>query len=286
MARSELFSRKQPGGVYTIANWRDLPKDGWFVDSAATNGSDAVGYGRNPDAAFKTLDYAFAHATAGDKVYVAPWHAENLTTATSVNADAAGVIVEGVRMGNLMPTFTATAAAGSITVAAANVTLRNLNLVAGFAGGCAAALTIPATATGCTLEGIVCRDSTNNLEWLLHVTVAASVTDLTIKDCSFVGLIGGTMTNSILFAGATTNTIIEDSYIFVDSSDDVIDHLAGASINLVVRRNVIINHDADAAGYCLRYKSDGTGVAHHNLMGYREVNAEVGIAGDAEYMAF
>jgi hypothetical protein len=265
--------------VFTIANWKDLPNDGWFVDSTA--GTDAAGYGYNPDAPLATLDAAFTYAAAGDKVYVAPWHVENITTAIGVEANVAGVTVEGVRMGNLMPTFTMTAAAGSITVSAANVTLRNLKLVAEFTNGCAAALTIPVTGAGCTLDGIVCRDTTNAKEWLLHVTVAALVTDLTIKNCSFVGLIGGTMTNSILFAGASTNTIIEDNYIFVDSSDDVIDHLAGASINLVVRRNVIINHDADAAGYCLRYKSDGTGVAHHNLMGYREVNAEIGIGAGA-----
>ena len=38
--------------------------------------------------------------------------------------DGTGAL-EGVRVGNLMPTFTATAAAGSITIAAADVTLRN-----------------------------------------------------------------------------------------------------------------------------------------------------------------
>ncbi len=72
------------------------------------------------------------------------------------------------------------------------------------------------------------------------------------------------MTNSILFAGTSADCVIEDSYIFVDSADDVIDHLAGASVNLVVRRNVVINADTGAAGYCLRYKSDGTGVAYDN----------------------
>ena len=280
MARTELFSRVQPGGVFTIVNWKDLPNDGFFVDS--TSGVNGAGYGQSPDSPVATLDYAVGLCTAskGDKIYVAPWHAENITTATAVNADVAGIVVEGVKVGNLMPTFTATAAAGSITVSAANVTLRNLKLVANFATGCTTALTIPATATGCTLDGIVCRDTTTDKEWLIHVSVAAAVEDLTIKNCSLVGL-AGTMSNSILFAGATTNTIIEDNFISVDSSDDVIDHLAAASVNLVVRRNVIINADTDAAGYCLRYKSDGSGVAYNNYLAYNKVDAEVGIGAGA-----
>lgn len=278
MARTELFVRSQPGGVFTVANWRDLPNDGWFVDS--TVGTDASGFGYNPDAPFDSIDYAVGKAAKGDKIYVAPWHVENLATATAINADVDGVTIEGVCMGSLMPTLSMTAAAGSITVAGANVTLRNLKLVANFATGVTTALTIAATATGCTLDGIVCRDTTTDKEFLIHVSVAAAVADLVIKNCSFVGL-AGTMSNSILFAGASTDVVIEDNYIFVDSSDDVIDHLAGASVNLVVRRNVIANADTGAAGYCLRYKSDGTGVAYHNLMSYNKVDAEISIGAAA-----
>lgn len=276
MARTELFSKHQPGGVFTIANWTSLPHDGWFVDSEHSNASDAVGYGNNPDAPFATLDYAFTGAAEGDKVYVAPWHAENITTATGVNADVAGVTVEGVRMGNLMPTFTMTAAAGSVTVAAANVTLKNLKLVAGFATGCTVALTIPATATGLTLDGLVLRDTTTNLEWLLHATVATAAADLTIRNCEFVGL-AGTMARSIYFVGTSTNTLIENNYFFVDSSDSVIDHSAAAGVNCVIRNNTIINQDTGAAGYCIEHHADTTGVAGGNFLAYQKVDAEIGV---------
>jgi hypothetical protein len=279
MARTELFSRSQPGGVFTIANWRNLPNEGWFVDSTA--GTDADGFGYNPDAPFDSIDYAIGKAAQGDKIYVAPWHVENITTATAINADVAGVTIEGVRMGYLMPTITATAAAGALTVGAANVTLRNLRFVAGFATGVTQGIAIAAAGDGCTLDGLEFRDTTTNLEYLVHINVATTVDNLTIRNCSLVGLTGGSMTNSILFAGTSTNALIEDNYIFVDSSDDVIDHLAAASVNLVVRRNVIINADTDAAGYCLRYKSDGTGAAYHNLMAYNKVDAEVSIGAAA-----
>ena len=277
--RTALFSRHQPGGVFTVDDYKEHPANIWWVDS--DNGTDATGYGGNPDIPVASIDYAFGLCGEGDKVYVQPWHEENLITATAINADVAGVTVEGLKWGNLMPTLSMTAAAGAITVAAANVTLKNLKLVANFATGVTQGIAVAATGDGCTLDGIVCRDTTTDKEFLVHINVATTVDDLTIRNCSLVGLTGGSMTNSILFAGTSTNALIEDNYIFVDSSDDVIDHLAAASVNLVVRRNVIINADTDAAGYCLRYKSDGTGAAYHNLMAYNKDNAEISIGAAA-----
>ena len=257
----------------------------YWVDSNAADGMDSVGngYGVSPRKPFLTLDYAIGCCTAGkgDRIYLLPWHAENLTVATSVNCDVAGVTIVGLGEGNLIPTFSATALAGSITVGAANVTLRNIRLVANATDGVTTAITIAAAGDGCTLDGVQCRDTATTKEYLVHVSVATTVTDLRIANCSFVGLVGGSMTNSILFAGTSADCVIEDSYIFVDSADDVIDHLAGASVNLVVRRNVVINADTGAAGYCLRYKSDGTGVAYDNRFAYNKIDAEISVGAAA-----
>lgn len=280
MARTALFSQHQPGGVFTISNLEQHPGSIFFVNSAT--GTDGAGYGQNPDAPVATLDYAIGLCTAskGDVIYVLPGHAENLTLATSVNCDVAGVTIIGLGEGTLLPTFSTTAAAGSITIGAANVTLRNLRLLAAFATGTTSAITIAAAGDGCTLDGIQFRDTAATDEFLVHVSVATTVTDLLIKNCSFVTL-AGSLTNSILFAGTSSDVVIEDNYFFVDSSDDVIDHLAGASTNLVVRRNVIINADTGAAGYCLRYKSDGTGVAYDNRFAYNKVDAEISVGAAA-----
>jgi hypothetical protein len=281
MARTALYARKQPGGVYTLSEIEAQPGNVFFVHSGT--GTDSEGYGQGPDSPVATIDYAIGLCTAskGDVIYVLPGHAENITTATGINCDVAGVSIIGLGKGNLKPTVTATAAAGSVTVAAANVTLKNLRLVSNFATGCTSALTVAATGDGLTLDGIECRDGAANKEWLIHVSVATTVTDMLITRCSFVGLTGESMTNSILFAGTSTDCVIEDSYFFVDSSDDVIDHLTGASVNLTVRRCVVINADTDAAGYCLRYKSDGTGIAHDNRFAYNKIDAEVSVGAAA-----
>lgn len=283
MVMTPLFSRKQPGGVYTIVDVPEHPGNIFFVDSGHAAAVDAAGAGRSPDKPLATLDYAIGLCTAnnGDVIYVMPGHAENLTAADTVDCDVAGISIIGLGRGNLLPTFSATATAGSITVDAANVTIKNIRLVANITDGATKALTLTASADGCTLDGIQCRDTATTKEWLIHISVATTVTDLVIRNCSLVGLAGGSMTNSILFAGTSQDCVIEDNYIFVDSSDDVIDHLTGASVNLVVRRNIVINADTDAAGYCLRYKSDGTGVAYENKFAYNKVDAEVSVGAAA-----
>jgi hypothetical protein len=272
--RTPLFNRVQPGGVFTISDVVEHPGDIWWVDSGT--GVDAAGYGQNPDAPLATLDYAIGLATAskGDVIYLLPAHAENITTATAVNLDKAGITVIGLRMGNLIPTFTATAAAGAFTVAAANVTLKNIRLLAGFATGVTQAIAIAAAGDGCTLDGVEFRDSTTNLEYLIHINVATTVEDLTIRNCSFIGL-AGTMSASVLFAGTTVNTLIEDSEWDVDSSDSVIDHSAGAGTGLRIRRNTIVNRDVDTAKYCIELKSDVYGTVNDNRAGYNKIDSPV-----------
>ncbi len=277
--RTALFSYKQPGGVLTIADLAEHPGNIFFVDSGNTAASDAAGYGLNPDRPFATLDYAIGNCTAsnGDVIYIMPGHAENITTATAINCDVAGITIIGLGQGNLIPTFTATAAAGALTIAAANVTLKNVRFLAGFATGVTQAIAIAAAGDGCTLDGVQFRDSTSNLEYLTHINVATTVTDLTIRNCSFIGLPGGTMSASVLFAGTTTDALIENNYWDVDSSDSVVDHSAAAATGMRIHHNTIVNRDQDTAKYCIELKSDVYGTVWDNRLGYDKVDAEVGL---------
>lgn len=250
----------------------------FFVGSAITGKTDAANYGTSPKSPLATLDYAIGRCTAsnGDVIHVLPGHTENLTVATSIAADVKGITIIGHGNGSLIPTFSTTAAAGSITISAADVTIKNIKLVANFATGTTAGITIPATGLGCTLDGIQFADTAATSEFLVHVSVAAAVTGLTIKNCTFTTL-AGSLTNSILFAGATTDTTIDNCYFFVDSADSVIDHAAAAAVNMVVRNCVVINADTGAAGYCLQHHADGTGVAHDNRFAYNKVDAEISV---------
>lgn len=284
--RTALFSRNQPGGVFTIADLLEHPGDIFFVDSTHAATVNALGGGGSPDTPLATIDYAIALCTAskGDVIYVMPGHVENIIAADSIDCDVAGISIIGLGHGGLIPTISATAAAGALKVDAANVTVKNIRLVANFAGGCTNAIDITANGDGCTLDGVQLRDTTTDKEYLVHVAVATTVTDLTITHCDFRGL-GGTMTNSILFAGTSTNTTIEgDTFIHVDSSDDVIDHLAGAAVNCLIRNCTVVNEDTNTALYCVRHKSDGTGVCYNCNFGYNKDDAEVSLGAAAWWL--
>jgi pectate lyase len=279
--RTALFSRHQSGGVFTIDDLKQHPGAIYFVDSGNSAASDSAGYGQNPDAPFATLDYAVGKCTAsnGDVIYVMPGHAENLTAATSVDADVAGISIVGLGWGSLKPTFSTTAAAGSITVGAANVTIENIRLVANFATGTTTGMTLEAAADNCTLRNIDFRDTSAANEFLIHISVATTVTDLLIEGCTFFTA-AGTMSGSVVFAGSSTNTRIKDSIWYVDSSDSVIDHQTTAAVNFWMENSVVINVDTGAAGYCVELKTASTGCVHDCRFGYNKNDAEVSL-GDA-----
>ena len=278
-----LFGRTQPNSLFAIESADITTGARFYVGSTVTGATNAADAGRNPDTPFATIDYAIAYceASAGDIIYVLPGHAENITTATGINVDVAGISIIGLGEGNLIPTITSTAAEGSVTVAAANVLFRNLRFVAGFATGVTTAFTIADTALGLTMDRLQFRDTTTNLEFLIHATVAASITDLLVTNCSFHGL-AGDMSESFLFAGASTNCEMAYNVWDVDSSDSTINHSALAAINMYFHHNTVVNKDTGAAGYCVEFKTGSTGALHDNRLGYNKNNAEV-FLGDAMF---
>lgn len=272
--RTALFSRKQAGGLFTIVDLPKIPNDVFFVHSGT--GSDAEGYGYNPDSPTATLDAAInlCAASKGDKIYLLPGHAEDIATATAVNCDVIGLDIEGIGKGSLIPTLSSTAAAGSITIGADNVALKNIRLTANYAGGSAKAITVSTGSDYLTLDGVQFRDTGTGSEWLIHVGFDGAHTEPVMKNCSCIGL-GGTMTNSILAAGILTNPKFLNNFILVDSSDDVMDFVAAASVNVFVEGNRVYNLDTDTAGYCIRFKSDATGIVCNNVFAYNKNDAEV-----------
>lgn len=273
-ARSALYS-KWRGGTLQITDPNVTTGNVFFVDSnGTTNGADATNKGNSPEFPFLTLDYAIGQCTAnqGDRIYVMPGHAENITTATAINIDVAGVSIVGLGSGADLPTFSATAAAGSITVGAASVSIENIKMVANFATGTTAGITVGAAGDNCTLKGIKYRDTSATSEYLAHVKIATTVTDLVIEDCSFVTL-AGSLTNSLLFAGTTSDVVIKNNHFFVDSSDSVIDHLVGAATNILIDSNVIVNQDTGAAGYVIDCHASSTGTAVNNRGAYNKTDA-------------
>ena len=96
----------------------------WYVNSAASAGGD----GATPDSAKTTLAAALALCLAGDRVFIAPGHAETVSTAAWLTWSQSGVTVIGLGNGSNRPTFTFSATASQIIISGSNNVLSNVRV--------------------------------------------------------------------------------------------------------------------------------------------------------------
>ena len=222
MAKTELFVRKQPGGMFGVINESITTGNIWFVDSGATLAADQAGNGTNPDYPFATIDYAVGQCTAdnGDRIYVMPGHAETVTAAGGLDLDVAGISIIGLGNGAQTPTVTLTTAdTADVDVDAADITIENIHFKSGFAD---IAACLDVNAVNCTIRK--CR-----------FTEAAD--DQNFKIC----VLGGA-------AATSDGLVVEDCYCIQDDAANThFVSLPGTSKAVVIRRNTIIGDFGTAA---------------------------------------
>jgi len=197
-----LFSRQQVGGYFVAQNMFEHPNNVWFVGSATTGASDAVGNGRSPAAPFATLDYGISHASVadGDTFVVLPMHAENLAADSTVDVDVSNLKIIGMGWGGNRPTFTATVAAGDFKLAASCGWLENILFLSGVD---ATTGMLEVSAADWTVYNCEFRDSVGQATDCLATVDGAD--RLKIIDCKFT-----------MAAAAGAN-----SAIFIDGCDDL-----------------------------------------------------------------
>lgn len=257
--RTALFSRKQPGGVYTIADMQTHPNNVWFVNSGHAAASNTAGFGRNPDAPFATLAYAFSSDSVanGDVIYLMPGHTESISSATAMVMDIAGVKVLGLGWGSKVPTITIdTAAAATWNITAAGMWIENVRIVSNFLN-IAAAMTVSAAGDYLTLKDVEFRNTSVILGALIQVSIAAACTDVTIDGFKFAEVAGGltaAATNVIKCAGAADRFSLTNSRIYAHCSGAPVDLSTAASVDITLENIRLINTETGA----------GLGIACHN----------------------
>ena len=214
MARTELFSRQQSGGVFTIADFERHPGEIFFVHSGT--GTDSAGYGKNPDAPFASLSYAFSSdlltASKGDKVYLMPGHVETIADA-QVAMDIAGVEVVGVGRGANTPTIHFDHANASVDISANGCSIRNVRLLPSVTI-VTIGIDIEAAVTDTTLEDIEVlpgEDGAGVDEFVLAIDVKAGCSRTRvsrIKHRQHASAAGSVA--SIKLTGASDDVVIED----------------------------------------------------------------------------
>lgn len=258
--RTALFSRHQPGGVFTVDDLKEHPGDVWFVGSAVTGATDGAGYGRNPDAPFATLDYAIGNCTAshGDVIYVLPGHAETFTATDGFDADVAGIKIIGLGWGAARPTFTMNHANAQVNIGAASVWIENMRFVAD----------VTAVAAAVQVEGKT--DAVfKNCEWywggttgddmVISLELEAESHRAIIENCRFLaepGVAGAA--SAIKLTGASHNVIIRNCEFMGDYSVACVNGITALSQGLMFIDNLV--HNTDAGEPYLEVLTGTTGV--------------------------
>ena len=258
--RTALFSRKQPGGVFTIVDMEQHPGEVFFVDSGAAKGGDTIGHGRDPDMPFLTLDYAIGRCTAnqGDVIYVMPGHAETFIATNGFDADVAGIAIIGLGWGASRPTFTFNHANAQVNVGAASVRIENLRFVT----------SITAVVSAVQVEGVT--DAVfKNCEWywgdttgddfIISLELEAGSHRALIEGCRFMAepAVAGAAV-AIKLTDASNNVVIRGCEFMGDYATACVNGITALSQGLMFLDNLV--HNTDAGEPYLEVLTGTTGV--------------------------
>ncbi len=275
-ARTALFSRSTPGGVYTIASLVQTPADVYFVSSVT--GTDAAGYGSSPDTPTATLGYALANlvtASKGDVVFVLPYHVETIGAAAAIAQSKAGVSVIGLGTGRARPVFTwATITSATYTIAGANSHIENCVFVG--TGIDAITTMFAVTADDCEFVNCEFEFAKTSFVALLGITITGAINRFRMFGCYVHGAAVANCTNFVQIAGGgdghqfVGNTFIGN----FTTTLGAVNNITTLCSNVSIHDNVFINKTTSATKN-LVFLTGSTGLIMNNAFGQGSGNAPI-----------
>ncbi len=257
----------------------------WYVNSAAASGGD----GKSPDSAMTTLQAAVNAASANDRIYVAPGHAETVTS-SSHTLSKAGVTIFCLGSGTAVPAFTFSTAAATINVTAANVTFIGGRFAANFLD-VASAFTVSAVNFRC--EGGYFHGGAS-LNFLSCFTTGS--TDNTADGMTIVGNVWYNLDTSplafISILQACINLHITDNIVDSASTADVghfITFAAKVVLNCRILRNIlnVVGATSQAVGiFATGSSTTSTGIMAYNLVQSLDTTTELLVTATLDFAMF
>jgi hypothetical protein len=232
----------------------------FYVDSGSGSNNNS---GLSPDQPVATIDYAVGLCTSnqGDIIYVLPGHAETVSAAGGLDLDVPGITIIGFGDGANQPTVTLdTATTADVDIDSANVTVRNIHFIAGFADVVAA---IDVNADDFTIEG--CRFTGDNAGLNANIWIqdagAGGSDRITVENC-YCEDRDAANTHFINFAGTGNGHRIVGNVLHGDFGTMAIGG-AGVITNCLIRDN-IINNAATTVDSCINLAGTATGSVYNN----------------------
>lgn len=281
--KTALFSRKTPGGVFSIYDETQTTGSVFFVDSgSATNGATS-GFGDNPDIPLDTIDNAINRCvdSNGDRIFVMPGHTETLTA--SIAMDTIGVSIIGMGEGLNRPQITGNGTIDNIDVTAANCLIQNLYFNESTA---VATSNINVNAADCTIRN--CHMDVGDANNLEAITIEAAGIGCIIEDNTYVVTGDGPDTAIEIESATTDRTTIRNNIFVCSEGTNAFDAAAinstVANTNLLVTGNTFLGAGVAANAVVAASAVDKTVVSNLYGGGTESVDSDI-FSGDVHITA-
>lgn len=264
MAKTELFVRKQKGGMFAVINEAVTTGNIFFVDSGT--GVNGAGYGQNPDAPVATIDYAVGLCTAnnGDIIYVMPGHTETIT-GTDITVDVAGVSIIGRGTGSDKPWIKHNHADAEVSIAADNVTWQGIRHSADVTG-VKVAIEIEDGIDYCTVKECVFDVVTTTTDEFLVTIRTNDASNNALIENNYIDMGLGGAVAAISFTKDTDSTIVRGNIIMGDYSTACINGITTLSTKLLIEKNLLVNGGSGDLGTepAIELVTQSTGIIRYN----------------------
>lgn len=223
----------------------------WYVNSAASSG----GNGASPSGAFTTLAAALAVAQVGDRVYLAPGHAETISAAGGITWSQSGITVIGLGTGSSRPTFTWSATASTFIISGNNNVLSNIRCTCSIDE---VVSLISVTGTRNLLDAVDYFE-TAAMTPIQFLTASSAAVDFTFQNAKHVQATASASNSQwIEFQGA--RTCIQFNWIDLTQTSNAASKVlsnGAAAVGLLVRGNVISQISGSGIAISLHASSAG-----------------------------
>ena len=247
----------------------------FFVSSVTgSNGNDGLSAGRP----WATVDYAVGRCAAnnGDHVIVMPNHAETSTNTAGYWAfDVAGITFVGIGAAKQKPRLLLDAGtAATVTVSAADVTIKNFEFSAGTAD---VVRCLNVTGAGLWLDEIEFNDNAASENFLIAIDFTSTTDEnssgFVVSRCRAVS--PSVMTNFISLAADSSNSRILDNVMISESTSVPILCAAGKDLKQVYIMNNYMSHKMTGGNLFITNDTaspNNSGVIAFNFYGHADVS--------------
>lgn len=241
-----------------------------YVSSGSDGGAGAPGTLASP---LSTISGALTLLATqswnrNDVIVLLPDHAENISTATALDINRAGLQIIGIGSGDRQPQLRLTTVVGAtVTVSAESVRIVNVRITAAFAD-----VTAAVTVTAKNLQLIGCRIDEEETDENFVDFVKTNTTDnacdgLTLVDCQLIG-VDTANDNGVNVGGHLDRLTVRNCFfrLGVANGEGCIEAQSGKNLtNALISRNHFVRFNTATAGFAVNAVGTGnTGLVCDN----------------------